>query len=89
MTTVLPQTSAGISFHDGIAIGKLNGVIRPQMPDRLAHAHREFVRHLGRRRKAVKPPAFARRVIGAVDRFLHIAAGFLSAPCPFRGSCRA
>ena len=32
MTTVLPQTSAGISFHDGIAIGKLNGAIRPQIP---------------------------------------------------------
>src|SRR5690606_22395951 len=31
-TTVLPQTSAGISFHDGIAIGKLNGVINPQTP---------------------------------------------------------
>src|ERR1041385_6192037 len=32
MTTVLPQTKAGINFHDGIAIGKLNGVIRPQRP---------------------------------------------------------
>src|SRR5207253_714197 len=31
-TTVLPQTSAGISFHDGIAIGKLKGVMSPQMP---------------------------------------------------------
>src|SRR5262245_53275609 len=31
-TTVLPQTSAGISFHDGIAIGKFHGVIAPQMP---------------------------------------------------------
>ena len=25
ITTVLPQTRAGISFQDGIAIGKLNG----------------------------------------------------------------
>ena len=32
MMTVLPHTSAGINFHDGIAIGKLNGVIRPQTP---------------------------------------------------------
>src|SRR5204862_5737796 len=31
-TTVLPQTSAGINFHDGIAIGKLKGVMSPQMP---------------------------------------------------------
>src|SRR5690606_22409513 len=32
ITTVLPQTSAGISFHEGIAIGKVNGVLRPQIP---------------------------------------------------------
>ena len=32
MTTVLPQTSAGISFHDGIAIGKFQGVINPHSP---------------------------------------------------------
>ena len=32
MTTVLPQTSAGMSFHEGIAIGKFHGVIKPQTP---------------------------------------------------------
>ena len=32
MTTVLPQTSAGISFQEGIAIGKFQGVINPQSP---------------------------------------------------------
>ena len=31
-TTVLPQTSAGASFHDGIAIGKFHGVIAPTTP---------------------------------------------------------
>ena len=31
-TTVLPQTSAGMSFHDGIAIGKFHGVIAPTTP---------------------------------------------------------
>ena len=31
-TTVLPQTSAGQSFHDGIAIGKFHGVIAPTTP---------------------------------------------------------
>ena len=31
-TTVLPHTSAGIIFHDGIAIGKFHGVIAPTTP---------------------------------------------------------
>ena len=31
-TTVLPQTSAGISFQDGIATGKFHGVIAPTTP---------------------------------------------------------
>src|SRR4029453_17088218 len=31
-TTVLPRISAGIIFHEGIAIGKFQGVIRPAMP---------------------------------------------------------
>src|SRR5713101_7640733 len=31
-TTVLPLTSAGIIFHEGIAMGKLHGVIIPQTP---------------------------------------------------------
>ena len=31
-TTVLPQTSAGASFQDGIAIGKFQGVIAPTTP---------------------------------------------------------
>ena len=31
-TTVLPATSAGAIFHDGIAIGKFHGVITPMTP---------------------------------------------------------
>src|SRR4051794_12197457 len=31
-TTVLPQTSAGMIFHDGIAIGKFHGVMIEQTP---------------------------------------------------------
>src|SRR5687768_10358209 len=31
-TTVLPQTSAGMIFHDGIAIGKFQGVMIEQTP---------------------------------------------------------
>src|SRR5205823_13454491 len=32
ITQVLPQTIAGNSFHDGIAMGKFHGVIIPQTP---------------------------------------------------------
>jgi hypothetical protein len=32
MTTVLPHTRAGMSFHEGMAIGKFHGVMRPQTP---------------------------------------------------------
>ena len=31
-TTVLPQTSAGTIFHEGIAIGKFQGVMTAQTP---------------------------------------------------------
>ena len=31
-TTVLPQTSAGTIFHEGIAIGKFHGVMTEQTP---------------------------------------------------------
>ena len=31
-TTVLPQTSAGTIFQEGIAIGKFHGVMMPQTP---------------------------------------------------------
>ena len=31
-TTVLPQTSAGAIFQDGMAIGKFHGVITPTTP---------------------------------------------------------
>ena len=31
-TTVLPATSAGAIFQDGIAIGKFHGVITPMTP---------------------------------------------------------
>src|SRR5882724_7939904 len=32
ITQVLPQTMAGRSFHDGMAMGKFHGVIIPQTP---------------------------------------------------------
>ena len=47
-TTVLPQTSAGTIFQDGIAIGKFHGVITAADAERLADRHRELVAQLGR-----------------------------------------
>ena len=47
-TTVLPQTSAGMIFHDGIAIGKFHGVMIDADAERLADRHRELVAQLGR-----------------------------------------
>ena len=32
ITTVLPSTSAGIIFQEGIAMGKFQGVMRPATP---------------------------------------------------------
>ena len=32
MTTVLPRTSAGIIFQEGMAMGKFQGVMSPAMP---------------------------------------------------------
>ena len=32
ITQVLPQTRAGKSFHEGMAMGKFQGVIMPQTP---------------------------------------------------------
>src|SRR5205085_4833444 len=45
--------------------------------DGLAHAHRELVGHLRGRGEAVESAALARRVVGAVNRLLHVAAGLL------------
>ena len=50
---------------------------QPAQTDRLAHAHRKLVGHLGRCRESVKPSPFAGSVVSAVDGFLHVAAGLL------------
>ena len=39
MITVLPQISAGASFHAGIALGKFHGVTRPTTPSGLRNAN--------------------------------------------------
>src|SRR4029079_16047068 len=41
-TTVLPHTSAGMIFHDGIAIGKFHGVITPHTPSGWRNGHPDF-----------------------------------------------
>ena len=88
MTQVLPQTIAGSSFHEEMAMGKFHGVIMPQTPMRLANGHGKFVGQLGGNGWAEHAAAFAGVVVGGVDGFLHVAASFVRAPCPFRGSCR-
>ena len=75
MTQVLPQTSAGKSFHEGMAMGKFQGAIMPQTPTGIPERHGEFVGQLGRCGLAEEAAAFAGHVIGGVDGFLHVAAG--------------
>src|SRR6266404_1892678 len=44
--------------------------------DRLANAHGKFIGEFGRRGLTEEAAAFAGHVVGHVDRFLHVAAGF-------------
>ena len=76
-TTVLPQTSAGMIFHDGIAIGKFHGVMIGADAERLADRHRELVAQLRRHGLAVLAAPFAGHEEGHVDRFLDVAARFV------------
>ena len=85
MTQVLPQTIAGSSFHEGIAMGKFHGVIMPTTPERLAHRHGELVGQLGGRGGAEHAAAFAGHVVGRVDGFLHVAASFFENLAHFAG----
>ena len=73
-TTALPQSSAGNVFHVGIAIGKLNGVMRPHTPigRRMLIAH--LLAQLARHRVAEQAASFGGRVVRRVDAFLHVAA---------------
>ena len=73
-TTVLPQTSAGMIFHDGIAIGKFHGVMTAADAERLADRHRELVAQLGGHGLPVLAAPLARHEERHVDRFLHVAA---------------
>ena len=73
-TTVFPQTSAGQSFQDGIAIGKFHGVIAPTTPIGI----RTLIMNLSgapRRRLAEEAPSLAGHVVAHVDRLLDVAPG--------------
>ena len=74
-TTVLPQTSAGAIFQDGIAIGKFHGVITPITPIGIRTLMLNLSAELRRRRVPEQPPALAGHVEAHVDRFLDVAAG--------------
>jgi len=73
-TTVLPQTSAGMIFHDGIAIGKFHGVMIDATPTGWRIDIANFVAQLRRDGLAEQPAPFAGHVEGHVDRFLDVAA---------------
>ena len=74
-TTVLPHTSAGTIFQDGIAIGKFHGVITPTTPIGCRTLIWNLSRQLRRRRVAEEPSALAGHVVAHVDRFLDVPAG--------------
>ncbi len=76
-TTVLPQTERRDELPRRYRHRKIERRDQATNTDWLANAHCKFIRHLGRCRKAVKSTAFARGVVGAVDRLLHVAASFL------------
>ena len=73
MTTVLPQISAAMPFHAGMAIGKFHGVIRPATPRGMRTAMLNLLCELGRRGHAEQTAPFARGEEGHVDRFLDVA----------------
>ena len=76
-TTVLPQTSAGTIFHDGIAIGKFHGVMIEQTPS----GWRTDIANLSRSSEGTvwpyRPAPLARHEVRHVDRFLDVAARLL------------
>ena len=75
-TTVLPQISAGASFHAGIALGKFHGVISPTTPIGLRMREHVDAVALGRHQHAGHARAFAREVAEDVDGAPHFALGF-------------
>ena len=77
MTTVLPQTRAGIIFQVGMAMGKFHGVMRPQTPRGWRTVMAELVGQLGGGGLAVHAAALAGAEEGHVDALLHVAAGLL------------
>ena len=69
MTTVLPQTSAGMLFQAGMAIGKFHGVISPATPSGIRTA---MLNLLGSSEGVVTPNS--RRPSPAIRKAMSIAA---------------
>src|SRR4029079_6756467 len=57
-TTVLPQTSAGMIFQDGIAIGKFHGVMIAATPIGWGTRRHELCRHFACTALADTPPHY-------------------------------
>ena len=69
---VLPQISAGKSFHAILAIGVLAGTINPAATC-LANCVARLSVHSGRKRSPVEPHAFAGEILRLHSRALHFA----------------
>ena len=67
MTTVLPQTRAGINFQEGIAMGKFHGVIKPHTPTGCrTHIANLFESSDGSLRSLIRLTAEAQRILSDV-----------------------
>ena len=85
MTTVLPQTSAGTSFQDGMAMGKFHGVMAETIPTGMRTDMQNLFLSSEGTVSPSRSAAFPGGVVGEVDGFLHVAAGFADDLAHFAG----
>ena len=85
ITQVLPQTTAGKSFQEEMAMGKFQGVIMPQTPMGWRTAMANLLGKLGGHGGTKEAAAFSGVVVGGVDGLLDIAARFFEDLAHFAG----
>jgi hypothetical protein len=74
-TTVLPQISAGASFHAGMALGKFHGVTSPTTPMGLRMREHVHAIALGRHQQTIEARALAGEIPENVDGAADLAFG--------------